>query len=379
MQTEEYKDRYKELRKSNNLDELEKLIRDRITSFPTDDEYTKNQLVGVLVDKIKANPHGEEFKKTIQEIESLLEELGKKYPNNVVIVSTNIKFARIMEDADALEKCVRRYLELQPDNVNKKIQLGNLLLKKYKSSKYSSNSVLNEVEKIGNSVLEKKPRNSYAMNLLLKSARLKGDYEKLVELLRQSKELNIYNPLLNNLLSGALVACCLDDVQNGKEVKKDDERLIEAKDICTSVLKDDPKNPYIITYLITVARIEKDKKEEKRLLRLKLEINPDDEKAQRGLGISKTMEYEDDFTVEDFMDNETEESSNSLKSKYGRSLLSAINAGDRELTLKVLKEIKQDEEISLSAKKHINQMIDLAKSNKPKSKITLRGMAQDMR
>ena len=50
-----YKKEYKQLRNNNQLDELEVLIRNRIVEYPSENEITKNQLVGLLLKRIESN------------------------------------------------------------------------------------------------------------------------------------------------------------------------------------------------------------------------------------------------------------------------------------------------------------------------------------
>lgn len=373
VQTERtiFVEKYKRLRASKNIKELESLLRNRLSNYP-DDMLLRNQLAGVLLDKIELNPN--EIETLLPEVRRILFELSTLFPNNLTVKSNLIRLAKISNNEQDMEKNSRDLVEQNPRNYVAKTQLAQILINRYKKEGIMAH--LEEATTLAKQVLQEHSNNKYARGQLIEIAKLKKDIAEEEKLLRQAIESNPNDIRLKSGLAGCLIANCIEQVKNTGNIDVNDKRIIEAKEILLSIFKEEPRNLYIITHFINIAKLQSDIWEIRRLLMLKLEIDPNDTRAQEDLEKvndkiqGSNREYGDDKDV-----NPKKELS---LIQYKDNLLNAIKLGDKDLILDILNEMDQDPSISEDSKGKVHTMIDLAKSSKIKSQIALRGKVQEL-
>lgn len=406
-------DRYEELKAEGNLDELENLIRERLKKAPNDSK-TKNQLAGVLLDRIALSPS--ESEEMITEVRKMLYELKAANPNNLRIVSNLIRLEKLTNNRQGMQEYLRELISKDPNNYKAKTQLAQIFLDQYSNQTSRGNvpqtEIIEEARTLVEQVLAKHPNNRVANLQMSKILRIMNQLRDEEMAIRKLTEAEPDNLISMSQLAGSLIASCYEDIKKAGNIDANDPRILEAKQICLKIAEVEPRNLYNITHLTHIAGLEGNMEEEKRLLRLKISIDPNDTKAisqlknlnekikerqQRRKDLAtgksgtigsrnrrKNRGYDDkkgccddEFTVEDFTpespdrDN-TDNAKKSPLEKYKTELKDSIDTKNRNLTIKILEQMLQDPAIDETSKKKVRVMLDLAKSSKPGPQIRLK-------
>ena len=438
-----YFDRYRELVQSGNIEELEKLIRNVISTYPyRDKRYIRiiNQLVKSIFNKTKKNPEMQED--GIAEVTQLLSEISQLDPSNLGTIHNQIKLAKIQNNEEDFEKYLRKFLKLNPSTIKYRLKLVEFLFRKIQKDPSNSEELLDEArqilleakelrpsnsrvlynfitlgklenderkleaalrefikrnpnnkkaktrlahiildkckntnrlsddkkesnlqeaEGIAEQILEHDPENTFAIGIMARVARYRNDPDREIELLRTQKDLGVDTVLLDSLLARALLASCIKQNNSGGKVSKNDERIVEAKQICLAIEEGEAQNKYVQHYLSLIAKLQGDKAEEIRLSEL-MESNQPEEMI---------------FTEEDFT-QDMEKDSNSQLLQYREQLMSAISSGNRTQTIHILKEMRENPVDGITLKQ-INSMLELAKSKKPAPQMKLKEAVGNIR
>lgn len=372
---------YEHLKGMGNLEGLEALLRARLSAFPGD-SLLENQLAGVLLDKIELNP--DESPESIDEARQILYRLREMYPNNLRVTSNLIRLEKLASNEQAIEDHARHLIAQEPSNYKAKTQLVQILLNKCKAQgvhEAKKQGIVQEINSLLEQVLSEFPTNIIALGQSIQFARFFGDLEHEEALLRQAIELEPTNFRLKSQLTGVLLALYL----KGSSINENAPRLLEAEQLALERLEKEPRNLYAITYLVRIASLQGHIFEEKKWLELKLSIDPKDTKAKeqlerinKKLGAKPTTPPPTTPSAGEPRVPEVHKPSPSLLS-YKDALMNSIKTNNNQSTLSILNEMLKDSSIDDASKKRIRVMLDLARSNKPRSQIALRTKIQDFR
>lgn len=372
---------YNRLKKLGNLEDLETLLRARLSVFP-EDSLLENQLAGVLLDRIELNP--DESSELIDESRQILYRLREMHPNNLRVTSNLIRLEKLTANEQAFENHVRLLISQDPSNYKAKTQLVQILLSKAKVQgvhKAKEQGIVQEINSLLEQVLSEFPTNSTAIGQSIQFARFLGDLKHEEALLRRAIELEPTNPILKSQLTGVLLTKC----PKGTPRKEKVVRFLEAEQLALERFENDPRNLHTITYLIRIAHLQGNIHDEKKWLELKLSIDPKDinakkdlERINRRFGTKPSAPPTIPPPAGEPRVPEVYKPSPSLLS-YKDALMDSIKTNNNQSTLNILNEMLKDASIDDASKKKIRVMIDLARSNKPRSQITLRTKIQDFR
>ena len=228
------------------------------------------------------------------------------------------------------------------------------------------NKMQQELDESFNNAISEFKSNTSFLYILLRIAKENKNWPIVIEILKTILTLKPKKEAkINPQIAVSLIKMYIED-ENQYKPAEIDARLIEAKELLTECHKVKPQDSYIIFWLTKIADLEGDLNTQINLIRLQLEINPNDEKMR-----SYLLKLEEKSML--FTETKISPSLGNIFPTLYEDLMAAIDDKNKELTIFILNQITTDFLINEHLRRKIESLIDLAKSNKSKSQITLRG------
>ncbi|MDR0979268.1 MAG: transposase [Lachnospiraceae bacterium] len=211
---------------------------------------------------------------------------------------------------------------------------------------------------------------------------LPEENSRLEQIKRKESALRKELRYMKNRLTGILIQKYIED--------RSEQTLEEIEELKNQVLKEDPKDAIALGHTITTEQLQRlkdsdidiSKRENPNLQQYvtkKRELLPSSTIETDKTGTEKSSRMERTVSIVKQSASETPkkvENNFSGLMNYRFNLMEALNVGDRERTLTILKQMKEDPSIDKIAKKKINAMVELAKSTKPRSRFMLMAQAE---
>jgi tetratricopeptide (TPR) repeat protein len=285
------------LKKTGSKEELELLLRKIISKYPNYLTF-QIQLASVLLDKLSENVENVDL---ITEIESILIPLNEKAPSDLRVKNNLMRLNQILGREEESEVILRKIIVNGVGDYKLKCDLASLLIEKSKTKNIDQNqkdNYLKEAWSLLNKVLSQlsnkkgQTLNNYnvykVLCQLIEICRLKRDFNTQEDLLRRAIKIKPDNKKMLVFLAGTII----DQLSNALKEKKENKdklkeeyksKIVEAKGILQKMFKSNPRDLYVISYLIKIELLQGNLPRAIELLELKISIDPDDIKARERL------------------------------------------------------------------------------------------------